>query len=133
MMMLSPSHQVNSRRKSLSSRSPSLMDKENSTDLSASRRSNKRKSLDGLSLRSKGLSPQLSSHSNSRRKSIGLGSPASLQKENPEQFSGNRRSNRRKSFEGVSPLSKGLSPRVTPNSNNVLQVHTIYLIKHMNT
>ena len=125
-MLLSPSHQLNSGRKSISSPSPSFMDKENSTEFSGSRRSNRRKSLDGLSPRSKGLSPQLSPHKNSRRKSIGLGSPVSLLKENPEELSGNRRSNRRKSVDGLSPRPKGLSPRVTPNSSNVLQVHTIY-------
>ena len=125
-MMLSPSRHMNSRRKSLGS--PSLMDKENPQDLSANRRSNRRKSFDGVSPQSKGLSPQLTPNSsNGRRKSLGFGSPLSTQKENANDLSSNRRSNRRKSLDGVSPRSKGLSPRVTPNGSSVAQVHLIHL------
>ena len=125
-MMLSPTRHLNSRRKSLGS--PSLMDKENPQNLSANRRSNRRKSFDGLSPRSKGLSPQLTPNSgNSRRKSLGFGSPLSMQKENANDLSSNRRSTRRKSLDGLSPRSKGLSPRVTPNGSSVVKVYSFHL------
>ena len=118
-MMLSPRRQLNSRRQS--------MDKENLKDLSANRRSNRRKSFDGTP-RSAGLSPQLTPNSaNSRRTSLGGGSALLMGKENSNGLSANRRSNRRKSLDGVSPRSAGLSPRTTPNNSNVLQVHINFL------
>ena len=120
--MLSPNRGLNRRRKSLGLGSP-LSNKKNLKD-SPNRSSNRRKSLDGLSPRSAGLSPQ----SNNRRKSLGLGSPISMNKENALQNSPNRSSNRRKSLDGLSPRSAGLSQWVTPNiinGNNMQQVQNI--------
>lgn len=125
MMILSPNRGLHRRRKSLGLGSPLSTNKENPKDLSSKRRSNRRKSLDGLSPQSPRLSPRINPNG------VGFRSPLSTSKENPKDLSSKRRSNRRKSLDGLSPRSPGLSPRITPNVNNTLQVNVVHLYIHL--